>query len=208
MFAAGSVVQWLRDGLGIIRNYAEVEGLAASVPDSGDVYLVPAFTGLGAPYWDPYARGVLVGLTRGTTRAHIARAALECIAFQSAELLQAMQADTRAESPELRLAELRVDGGATANRLLMQFQADVLGVPVVVPAVTETTALGAAFLAGLAAGVWRDTRQLSRNWKVAARFKPAISLDQAQAKLARWKQAVERSRRWTDGTHADKNAGQ
>jgi glycerol kinase len=152
VFIAGAVVQWLRDGLGIIRASNEIEALAASVQDAGGVYLVPAFSGLGAPHWDPYARGTMLGLTRGTTRAHIARAALEAIAFQSAEVLHAMQKDA-----SMRLKELRVDGGAAANDMLMQFQADILGVPVVRPKVLETTALGAAYLAGLATGVWKDT---------------------------------------------------
>jgi len=151
VFVAGAAVQWLRDGLGIIRSSAEVEALAASVPDNGGVYLVPAFTGLGAPHWDPYARGTIVGLTRGTTAAHIARAALESIAFQSDDLVSAMVDDAGID-----LAELRVDGGATANNLLMQFQADLLGAPVVRPHISETTPRGAAFLAGLAQGVWRD----------------------------------------------------
>src|SRR3954463_6847101 len=169
VFVGGAVVQWLRDGLGIIRTSAEVESLASSVPDSDGVYFVPAFTGLGAPHWNPHARGTLSGLTRGTTRAHIARAALEAIAFQSAEVLAAMQKD--AARP---LIELRVDGGATANNLLMQFQADVLGVPVVRPRVTETTALGAAYLAGLGVGFWRSPDELARNWQVERRFEPRM----------------------------------
>ena len=156
VFVAGAVVQWLRDGLGLIARSSDVEALAASVPDAGGVYVVPAFTGLGSPHWDPYARGTIVGLTRGTNAAHIARAALESIAFQSADVLDAMQAD--AGRP---LVELRVDGGATANDLLMQFQADVLGVPVVRPAVTETTALGAAYLAGLGAGYWASAEEVA-----------------------------------------------
>ncbi len=160
VFVAGAAVQWLRDGLGIIRSSAEVEALAASVPDNGGVYLVPAFTGLGAPHWDPYARGTIVGLTRGTTAAHIARAALESIAFQSDDLVSAMVDDAGID-----LAELRVDGGATANNLLMQFQADLLGAPVVRPHISETTALGAAFLAGLAQGVWRDRDEIAGKWQ-------------------------------------------
>lgn len=191
VFVAGAVVQWLRDGLGLIEKSADVEALAASVPDSDGVYFVPAFTGLGAPHWDPHARGTMVGLSRGTTRAHIARAALEAIAFQSAEVLAAMQKD--AARP---LIELRVDGGATANNLLMQFQADVLGVPVVRPRITETTALGAAYLAGLGVGFWRSPDELARNWQVERRFEPRMSRDEATERLRHWSRAVERSRQW------------
>lgn len=191
VFVAGAVVQWLRDGLGLIEKSADVEALAASVPDSDGVYFVPAFTGLGAPHWDPHARGTMVGLSRGTTRAHIARAALEAIAFQSAEVLAAMQKD--AARP---LIELRADGGATANNLLMQFQADVLGVPVVRPRITETTALGAAYLAGLGVGFWRSPDELARNWQVERRFEPRMSRDEATERLRHWSRAVERSRQW------------
>jgi glycerol kinase len=191
VFVGGAVVQWLRDGLGIIRHSGEVEALAASVPDSGGVYLVPAFTGLGSPHWDAYARGIMVGLSRGTTRAHIARAALEAIAFQSAEVLLAMQRD--AASP---LVELRVDGGAAANDLLLQFQADLLGVPVVRPEVTETTALGAAYLAGLGVGYWSSPAEVAAQWRAQRRFEPQLSRDSAQALLERWQRAVERSRNW------------
>jgi glycerol kinase len=191
VFVGGAVVQWLRDGLGIIERSADVEALAASVPDAGGVYLVPAFTGLGSPHWDAYARGTMVGLSRGTTRAHIARAALEAIAFQSAEVLLAMQRD--AHHP---LIELRVDGGATANDLLMQFQADLLGVPVVRPQVTETTALGAACLAGLGAGFWSSPSDFASNWRAERRFEPGMSRDEAGTRLARWAQAVDRSRSW------------
>ena len=159
VFIGGAVVQWLRDGLGVIRSSNDVEALALSVPDNGDVYLVPAFAGLGAPHWDPYARGALVGITRGTTAAHIARAALESIAYQSADLLDAMQADSGT-----KVAELRVDGGAARNNLLMQFQSDVLGVPVIRPQVAETTALGAAYAAGLAVGFWGAVDDLRANW--------------------------------------------
>ena len=193
VFVGGAVVQWLRDGLGIIRSSAEVEALAASVPDTGGVYLVPAFAGLGAPHWDPYARGSISGISRGTTRAHIARAALEAIAFQSAQLLQAMQQD--AARP---LTALRVDGGATANNLLMQFQADLLGTPVLRPTVTETTALGAAYLAGLAVGFWKSREELAALWQLDRRFDPAISRDAAATRLARWSQAVARSRQWVE----------
>jgi glycerol kinase len=196
VFVGGAVVQWLRDGLGIIEKSADIEALAASVPDSDGVYFVPAFTGLGAPHWDPHARGTMVGLSRGTTRAHIARAALEAIAFQSAEVLAAMQKD--AARP---LIELRVDGGATANNLLMQFQADVLGVPVVRPRITETTALGAAYLAGLGVGFWRSPDDLARNWQVERRFEPRMSRDEATDRLRRWSQAVERSRQWAVDSH-------
>lgn len=191
VFVGGAVVQWLRDGLGLIERSADVEALAGSVPDAGGVYLVPAFTGLGSPHWDAYARGTMVGLSRGTTRAHIARAALEAIAFQSADVLLAMQKD--AGRP---LLELRVDGGATANDLLMQFQADLLGVPVVRPRVTETTALGAAYLAGLGVGFWDSTAVVASNWQAERTFEPAMSRDEAHARLARWGQAVERSRHW------------
>jgi glycerol kinase len=191
VFVGGAVVQWLRDGLGLIERSADVEALAASVPDTGGVYLVPAFTGLGSPHWDAYARGTMVGLSRGTTRAHIARAALEAIAFQSAEVLLAMQRD--AGRP---LVELRVDGGATANDLLMQFQADLLGVPVVRPKVTETTALGAACLAGLSVGYWDSTDEVAANWQVDRRFEPVMPRDAAAARLRQWERAVERSRDW------------
>jgi glycerol kinase len=189
VFVGGAVVQWLRDGLGIIEQSSDIEALAASVPDCGGVHFVPAFTGLGSPHWDPHVRGAILGLSRGSTRAHIARAALEAIAFQSAELLSAMQKD--AAQP---LVELRVDGGATANNLLMQFQADLLGVPVVRPIVTETTALGAAYLAGLAVGFWRSPEELARNWQVDRRFEPQISRDEAAQRLEQWSFAVATSR--------------
>jgi glycerol kinase len=194
VFVGGAVVQWLRDGLGFIENSADVEALAATVPDAGGVYLVPAFTGLGSPHWDAYARGTMVGLSRGTTKAHIARAALESIAFQSAEVLIAMQRDARQP-----LVELRVDGGATRNDLLMQFQADLLGVPVVRPKVTETTALGAAYLAGLAVGFWSSTGEVAANWQVDRRFEPAMPRDDAAARLRQWERAVQRSRDWHEG---------
>jgi glycerol kinase len=189
VFVAGAVVQWLRDGLGVIARADEVEALAASVPDTAGVHVVPAFTGLGAPWWDPDARGAVLGLTRGATRGHLARAALESIAFQSADLLGAMQRD--AAEP---LTELRVDGGASANDLLMQFQADLLGVPVVRPRVRETTALGAACLAGLATGYWPDTAALSARWQIDRRFEPAMSRDEAAARMAGWHDAIARVR--------------
>jgi glycerol kinase len=188
VFTGGAVVQWLRDGLGLIRDSAEIEALAATVPDSGGVLFVPAFTGLGSPHWDPGARGTLLGLTRGTTRAHIARAALEAIAFQSAELLHAMEQDAPGE-----LQELRVDGGASRNNLLLQFQADLLGVPVQRPQITETTALGAAWLAGLAVGFWSSEEELAQQWRPAARFEPALSRSQAAARMAEWLRALERA---------------
>ena len=193
VFVAGAVVQWLRDGLGIIRSSDEIEALAQSVPDSGDVYLVPAFVGLGAPHWDAYARGTMHGLTRGSTKAHIARAALESIAFQSAELLSAMQADSG-----VLLQQLRVDGGGSRNNLMMQFQADILGVPVVRPKITETTALGAAYLAGLATGFWRDAETLRAQWQVDRIFEPAMTADDREHRLAKWRKAVERSRGWAE----------
>jgi glycerol kinase len=191
VFIGGAVVQWLRDGLQIIRKASDVEALAASVPDNGGVYLVPAFAGLGAPHWDPFARGTIAGITRGTSGGHIARAALESIAFQVADLLDAMRADSG-----IALAELRVDGGAAANNLLMQIQADLLGVPVVRPAVTETTALGAAYLAGLASGFWASEAAISGQWKVDRRFEPQVKSDAARARRERWSAAVERAKRW------------
>lgn len=185
VFIGGAVVQWLRDGLKAIQDSADIEALAASVPDSAGVVFVPSFTGLGAPYWVPAAKGAILGLSRGSTVAHIARAALESIAFQSAALLQAMMRD--AASP---ITELRVDGGAAANSLLLQFQADLLGIPVIRPQVTETTALGAAYLAGLANGMYRDTTELESHWRVDRVFEPAISRDQAQALMQRWESAI------------------
>ena len=196
VFMGGATVQWLRDGLGLIRQSSEVEALAASVPDSGGVFLVPAFTGLGAPHWDPYARGALVGLSRGSHRGHIARAALEAIAYQSAELMIAMQRDVAASHRDFTLTEVRADGGAARNDLLMQFQADLLGVPVVRPQVTETTALGAAYLAGLAVGYWDSREEVAAQWTCERRFEPAMGDDQRQALLATWGRAVARSRDW------------
>jgi glycerol kinase len=191
VFIGGAVVQWLRDELQFFSSSAEIEKLAASCLDSGDVFLVPAFTGLGAPYWDAHARGALVGITRGISRAHIARAALESIAFQSAELLEAMQKDAGQ-----RLTELRVDGGASANDLLMQFQADLLGVPVVRPKVLETTALGAAYLAGLTVDLWKSREELATHWQVQKRFEPRMDRKEAESRLARWREAVARARNW------------
>ncbi|MGI0483989.1 glycerol kinase GlpK [Pantanalinema rosaneae CENA516] len=189
VFIAGAVVQWLRDGLGIINQSAEVESLAASVPDPGGVYLVPAFVGLGAPYWDSYARGAIVGLSRGSTAAHIARAALESIAYQTADVIDAMHQDST-----LSLSELRVDGGAARNDLLMQFQADVLGVPVVRPKVTETTALGAAYLAGLAVGYWASEQEIVQLWQLDKRFEPTVSAGQRHTWREGWRQAVAQTR--------------
>ncbi|MBI4989922.1 MAG: glycerol kinase GlpK [Rhodocyclales bacterium] len=185
VFIGGAVVQWLRDGLGLIRQAADIEPLAAGVPDAGGVVFVPAFAGLGAPHWNPHVRGTLTGLTRGTTAAHIARAALEAIAFQSAELVQAMAADSGRP-----LAELRVDGGAAANGLLMQIQADLLGAPVIRPRILETTALGAAYLAGLAAGVWKNREEIAAHWARERTFEPALPRTAAEARMADWRRAV------------------
>ncbi len=189
VFIGGAVVQWLRDGLGLIACSADVEKLAATVPDNGGVYLVPAFAGLGAPHWDPAARGTLSGLTRGSTAGHLARAALESIACQSADLIHAMQADAK-----IKLRELRVDGGATANATLMQFQADLLRVPVVRPRTTETTALGAAYLAGLAVGFWKNRAEISRQWTADRVFRPTAPAAAMRALQAGWHRAVERTK--------------
>jgi glycerol kinase len=191
VLVSGSAVQWLRDELGIIRTAADVEPLARSVPDSGGVVFVPALTGLGAPDWDDAARGTIIGITRGTTKAHIARATLEAIAMQVADVLRAMASD--AGSPA---TELKVDGGAAGNDLLMQLQADLLGVPVVRSAIQETTALGAAYLAGLGIGFWADESELSRMWQSDGRFEAAISADERESRIAIWRRAVERSRGW------------
>ena len=191
VFIGGAVVQWIRDGLGFVRTAADIEPLAMSVPDNGGVYLVPAFAGLGAPHWDPYARGTIVGITRGTTAGHIARAALESIAYQVADLLDAMAADAG-----ITLTELRVDGGAAVNDTLMQFQADVLGVPVVRPLVTETTALGAAYLAGLAVGFWKSMDAITGQWRVDRRFEPSMPRDRARDLRAHWTAATERAKSW------------
>jgi glycerol kinase len=191
VFIAGAVVQWLRDGLGIIKTSGEVEALAARAPDNGGVYFVPAFAGLGSPHWDPYARGTLVGLTRGTGAAHIARAALESIAYQTADVLRAMESDAG-----IKLSELRVDGGATQNDLLMQFQADMLGVRVVRPKVFETTALGAAYLAGLAVGYWKDADEISVQWQTDRVFEPAMPRERAALLTAGWRKALDRAKNW------------
>ncbi|HSZ55702.1 MAG TPA: glycerol kinase GlpK [Tepidisphaeraceae bacterium] len=193
VFIGGAVVQWLRDGLGIVKSASEIEGLAASVADSGGVYMVPAFAGLGAPHWDQYARGTITGITRGTTSAHFARAALDSIAFQVADILDVMQQDSG-----VRIKELRVDGGAAANNLLLEFQADLLGVPVVRPKVTETTALGAAYLAGLAVGYWKSEQDVSAKWAVERVFEPRLGADEVRHRRERWTEALRRSRDWEE----------
>jgi len=190
IFVTGAAVQWLRDGLGVIEDAAETEGLAASLDSNDGVYFVPALTGLGSPHWDPYARGTIVGLTRGSGRAHLARAALEAIAFQTVDAVRAQEAVAGK-----RLAALKADGGAVANRWLMQFQADVLGAPVVVPEVAETTALGAAYLAGIATGRWSFER-VGEMWREAARYEPRMGSEEREALLADWHRALERSRNW------------
>jgi glycerol kinase len=195
VFVAGAAVQWLRDGLGLIRAAAETEALARSVADTGGVYLVPAFVGLGAPYWDMYARGILVGLTRGTTRAHVARAALEAIAYQTRDVLDAMVAEAGA-----RPAELRVDGGATENDFLCQFQADVLGLPILRPKVRETTGLGAAYLAGLGVGLWPGPEALGDLWQLDRAFEPTMDAERREALYAGWRRAVGRARDWARET--------
>jgi glycerol kinase len=192
VFIGGAVVQWLRDELKFFESSADIERLASDVLDNGGVYVVPAFAGLGAPHWDPHARGAIVGLTRGSSRAHIARAALESIAYQSADVLEAMQKDAGE-----KLAELRVDGGAAANDLLMQFQADILGVPVVRPKVLETTALGAAYLAGLYTDVWKSREEIAAQWQMDRRFEPHMARAEADALLERWREAVSRSLHWS-----------
>jgi len=193
VFIAGAVVQWLRDGLKVIAASPDVEGLARAVPDSDGVYLVPAFVGLGAPYWDPYARGTIIGLTRNTTVSHVARAALDSMAFQTRDVLEAMQRDAG-----LKLDHLKVDGGAAANNLLLQFQADVLGVAVRRPVVAETTALGAAYLAGLAVGYWKDTDDVVNNWALDREFTPAMAPSVRDGLYGRWQKAVARSRDWEE----------
>jgi len=191
VFIAGAAIQWLRDGLGIIKTAAESETLAASVPDTGGVYLVPAFTGLGAPHWDAYARGTIVGLTRGSTKAHLCRAALESMAYQVKDVV-----DVMAQESGLHLQQLRVDGGAAANNLLMQFQADILDVPVVRPKVAETTALGAAYLAGLAVGYWSSTDEIAQLWQVDRHFEPALPASQREHLVEGWQKAVQRAKGW------------
>lgn len=194
IFVAGAAVQWLRDEMKLINHASETEAIAQEVADTGGVYVVPAFAGLGAPYWDQYARGAIVGLTRGSNRAHIVRATLEGIAYQARDVVQAMQDDSGIE-----LTTLRVDGGATANDFLMQFQADILGVPVQRPAVTETTALGSAYLAGLATGFWSTPEEIATQWTVDATFEPNMSDDQRESLYAGWKRAVERAKDWEQG---------
>ncbi len=191
IFVGGAVVGWLRDGLGLIGTSADVEALAASVPDAGDVMFVPAFVGLGAPHWDPYARGTIVGISRGTTGGHIARAAVESMAFQSHDLLEAMQRDAG-----VTVTELKVDGGASVNNAMLQFQADLSGVSVVRPIISETTALGAAYLAGLAVGYWNDCAEIEQHWQLDCQFSPQSAPDQRQRLIGRWRDAVGRSRRW------------
>jgi len=198
VFIGGAVVQWLRDGLGLVRNAADIEALASTVPNTDGVYLVPAFAGLGAPHWDQYARGTITGITRGTTAAHLARAALEGIAFQVADIADVMQRDSG-----IQLKELRVDGGAAANNLLMQFQADLLRVPVVRPVVTETTALGAAYLAGLAVGFWKTPSDIESNWKIDRTFEPQMPAKEAAHRRARWNEALIRARDWEEHSKAN-----
>ena len=192
IFITGAAVQWLRDGLGIIARSEDVGPLAETVPDTGDVYFVPALVGLGAPHWDPYARGVIVGITRGTTRAHIARAALEAMAYQTRDVVDAMRADASVD-----IHELKADGGASASDLLLQFQADLLGVPVARPTVQETTALGAAYLAGLAEAVWESREDLASHWRIDREFQPG-NTEEAEQRYGRWKEAVRRSLRWAE----------
>jgi glycerol kinase len=197
VFVTGAAVQWLRDGLGIIKEAAETEALAASLDSNDDVYFVPALTGLGSPHWDPYARGTIVGLTRGNGREHLARAALESIAYQTVDAVRAQEA-----AAGERLTELRADGGAVSNRWLMQFQADVLGAPVIVPAISETTALGAAYLAGIATGTWTQ-HEVADMWREAARYEPRMAEDERAALIGRWSEAVERSRGWAESPESD-----
>lgn len=193
IYNGGATIQWLRDGLKIIKTSAEVSELAAKVDDAGGVYLVPAFTGLGAPYWDMYARGTMVGITRGTTDAHIARSALEAIAFQTRDVLDCMQKDCGQCAKALR-----VDGGATASDFLMQFQADVLGIPIELPVVTQMTSLGAAYLAGLGIGCWKNREQIAKQWKIARLFEPRMSEDKRETLYAGWQRAVQRSLDWAE----------
>jgi glycerol kinase len=191
VFITGAAVQWLRDGLGLIEKAADIEALAATVPDNGGVYLVPAFVGLGAPYWDMYARGTIVGLTRGSSKGHLARAVLEAIAFRSRDVIDAMKADAN-----LQIPMLRVDGGGSVNNLLMQFQADILGIPIQRAQIAETTSLGVAYLAGLSVGMWRDINEIGRKWKSSASYEPEMSADEREALYSKWKLAVERAKGW------------
>jgi glycerol kinase len=191
IFMGGAVVQWLRDGLGIIKSSSEVETLAASTKDNGGLYFVPSFTGMGAPYWDQYARGMMIGLSRGTDRAHIARAALEGIAFQTMDVLNAMQLDTN-----INIRQLRVDGGACANNLMMQFQADILNSAVIRPRIIETTAMGAAYLAGLATGFWGNIDELKKQWQLDRRFDPSMDAQTAGKMKSEWADAVNRAKSW------------
>jgi glycerol kinase len=192
IFITGAAVQWLRDGLGLIETAAETEQLAASLESNDGVYFVPALTGLGSPHWDPYARGTIVGLTRGSTKAHLARAALEAIAYQTVDAIGAIE-----QASGERLSELRADGGATANAWLMQFQADVLGVPVIVPEIAETTALGAAYLAGIGTGLW-TIDQVASSWRERARYEPTMGDDERQTLVAQWRRALARAREWAE----------
>jgi glycerol kinase len=191
IFITGAAVQWVRDGLGLIKNSSDIQALAATVPDNGGVYFVPAFVGLGAPYWDMYARGTMVGLTRGSNKGHIARAVEESIAYQSRDVIDMMKADACCQIPVLR-----VDGGGSVDNLLMQFQADILGIPIQRARLFETTALGAAYLAGLAVGLWRDTDEIERHWQSSASYEPKMSADQRETLYGNWKRAVERARGW------------
>lgn len=191
IFMAGAVIQWLRDGLGIIKNAADVENLARSVPDNGGLYFVPSFSGMGAPYWDQYARGMMIGLSRGSTSAHIARAALEGIAFQNMDVLKLMEKDS-----QISIRELRVDGGASASDLLMQFQADLLGLSVIRPLNTESTATGAAYLAGLSTGFWENVEEIKAQWKPEKEFTPNMATERAIQMKSRWAEAVKRARNW------------
>ncbi len=194
IFITGAAIQWLRDGMGIINNAAESETLARSVPDNGGIYFVPAFVGLGAPHWDMYARGLIIGVTSGTTKGHLARAALEAIAYQTRDVIEAMSTEAGLQVPLLR-----VDGGGTANSFLMQFQADILGIPIQVAQIAETTALGAAYLSGLAVGLWKNTDEITRLWRSSKTYEPDMPTDQRESLYANWKRAVERSHHWATG---------
>ena len=194
IFITGAAIQWLRDGLALINNAAESEPLARSVPDNGGVYFVPAFVGLGAPHWDMYARGLIIGITRGTTKSHLARAVLEAIAYQTRDVIGTMNTEAG-----LRIPLLRVDGGGTANSFLMQFQADILGIPIQAAQIAETTALGVAYLSGLAVGLWQDTGEIARMWHSARTYEPGMPADQRESLYADWKRAVERAHNWATG---------